>query len=85
MGMFDWIDYECVCPICRSKVDGFQSKDGVCELEHLKPQDVEEFYSSCKKCGSWLEFEKEKPNKYRLTVYKKSTNSEILYSKLKTF
>ena len=54
MGMFDWVDYECRCDICKAKVTGFQSKDGNCTLDHVSPFTVNEFYSSCSKCGSWI-------------------------------
>lgn len=56
MGMFDYIDYECNCPDCGAVVKGFQSKDGFCVMETLKPSDVKSFYSSCDKCKVWLEF-----------------------------
>lgn len=59
MGMFDWINYECVCPVCHGKVDGFQSKDNHCTLASLQPNDVDSFYSDCGKCGCWIEFERE--------------------------
>jgi len=47
MGMFDWVNYECVCPVCHNKVDGFQSDE------------VDNFYSSCRVCGAWIEFDAE--------------------------
>jgi len=56
MGMFDWIKYEMSCPKCRAKVKGFQSKDGPCILAELEYWEVDNFYSSCKGCGAWIEF-----------------------------
>ena len=56
MGMFDEIDYECDCPGCGEKVVCFQSKDADCMLDHLKPEDVNNFYSMCDNCQGWIEF-----------------------------
>lgn len=56
--MFDWVDYACTCDNCKSKVTGFQTKSGENILAIVKPNDVDEFYSSCKKCGLWIEFYK---------------------------
>jgi hypothetical protein len=58
VGMFDYINYECVCPVCRSKVTGFQSKGGDCQLDTLEPQQVSRFYSSCGNCGCWINFDR---------------------------
>ena len=86
MGMFDYIDYECVCPVCHNKVDSFQSKHGICELETLKPQEVNNFYSSCKKCGCWLEFTRVCDYSFTRTVYGAAQDGERkrLYDKTKT-
>ena len=54
--MYDNVDHECICPVCKSKVSGFQSKDGDCVLDALKVSQVANFYSSCHKCGCWIEF-----------------------------
>ena len=56
MGMFDYVNYECICPECGSDVIGFQSKDGECYLNHLNPLSVDNFYTSCDGCDSWIEF-----------------------------
>lgn len=79
MGNFDWVDYECICPICRNKVDGFQTKDGKCMLEKLKFSDVHKFYSYCNTCGCSIQFDKIK-DKYNITVYGKK--NKLLYKKL---
>lgn len=55
--MFDYVNYECVCPRCKNKVDGFQSKDGECTLGTIEPESVSNFYSSCGVCGAWIEFD----------------------------
>lgn len=56
MGMFDHIDFSCPCPFCEKEVSGFQSKDGPCQLETLKPWEVTNFYAGCRHCKSWIEF-----------------------------
>ena len=61
MGMFDWIKFQMDCPKCGTMVDGFQSKDGLCCLAELAYWEVDNFYSSCKKCGAWIEFTLKKP------------------------
>ena len=71
MGMFDYVNYDCACPICHSKVDGFQSKDGECVLDNLEPGEVDLFYAPCSKCGCWLEFSNEKKtnDEFIMTVH----------------
>ena len=69
MGMYDEIDYECTCPVCKEKVTGFQSKDGDCLLDTLSPKQVDNFYSNCRKCGCRVKLVKDdESGKYRRTV-----------------
>ena len=56
MGMFDYIKHEMDCPKCGDKVTGFQSKDGLCCLTELEYWEVDNFYTSCRNCGVWIEF-----------------------------
>ena len=56
MGMFDDIKFEINCPKCGERVTGFQSKDGPCRLLTLEYWEVDNFYSSCNKCGAWIDF-----------------------------
>ena len=81
MGMFDCIEYECVCPVCKKKVSGFQSKDRDCILDRMKPQDVDKFYSSCDTCGCWIEYHTE-GNKFRRKVFGKHREALAKYEKL---
>ena len=60
--MFDWVNYEMKCPKCKTKIDGFQSKDGECCLSMLEVGDVANFYSSCDTCNTWIEFQLDKKN-----------------------
>lgn len=50
MGMFDWVAYSTVCSKCGKVLNGFQSKDGPCELLTLHPSEVDYFYNWCD-CG----------------------------------
>lgn len=61
MGMYDDVEFEMNCPKCGSKVDGFQSKDGLCMLATLDFWEVNNFYSHCSKCKAWIEFNRKKP------------------------
>ncbi len=54
MGMFDYVEYEMPCPDCGVLVDNFQSKDGPCVLDTVSPCDVQEFYTTCPGCGTWI-------------------------------
>ncbi len=56
MGMFDWVDFKMDCPGCGKPVGGFQSKDGDCLLETVKPEAVGHFYTGCDNCDGWIEF-----------------------------
>ncbi len=66
MGMFDDIQHTMPCPLCGSKLTGFQSKDGYCSLQRLTPVELAaqadpglhygvEFYTSCGNCRTWVE------------------------------
>ncbi len=56
MGMFDYVSFEMDCPKCGSRVGGWQSKDGPCVMDTISPEEVADFYSSCDKCKTWIEF-----------------------------
>jgi hypothetical protein len=56
MGMFDYINYTMPCPMCPNKIGGIQSKDSGCNLETIPYWHVKNFYSSCDKCGCWVDF-----------------------------
>lgn len=66
MGMFDYVKYECVCPVCKNKVDGFQTKDKDCILDVIQPQSVDNFYTHCGTCGVWIEFYREDKINFRM-------------------
>lgn len=68
MGMFNWVDFECTCPVCRGKVDGFQTKDGDLCIATVKPKSVSNFYAPCGKCGCWIEFTRNDDGDFVRTV-----------------
>lgn len=68
MGMFDNIRFETECPNCKGKVNGFQSKSGECGMYLLEFWEVNNFYSSCPQCSTWIDYTiKQRPNR-RLTI-----------------
>lgn len=70
MGMFDWVEYECECPVCGKTLNEFQSKSGDCTLSRVKPEDVNKWYDFCNKCGAWVEFEWQKhPSKEPIMTF----------------
>ena len=56
MGMFDYIEHEANCRKCGEHLTGFQSKDGPCDLNTLRPEEVDSFYTNCSKCGERHDF-----------------------------
>jgi hypothetical protein len=66
--MFDYVNFECVCPVCKSNVSGFQTKDSDCLLETVEPSAVRHFYSSCSKCGCWINFYAKPVTNFTMTV-----------------
>ena len=61
MGLFNYVDYECDCPRCGQKIEGFQTKDGDPYLVTVNPWEVNNFYSGCKGCGVWIEYVRKTP------------------------
>ena len=73
MGMFNWVDYECTCPVCKSgKVSDFQTKEGLFDYENgptlLSKHDVSNFYGCCSKCHCWIEFTLIKNKKFTMVA-----------------
>lgn len=68
MGMFDYVNYECVCPVCHSKVTGFQSKSGESDLKTVEPTNVSNFYAACKQCGCWIDYKAKHTTEFTRTV-----------------
>lgn len=59
MGMFDEIKYEAPCWKCGELLIDFQSKDGECCGRKITPKSlgVGSFYSLCRKCQAWNEYD----------------------------
>ncbi len=60
MGMFDYVNYSCICPRCNGFIDSFQSKDGPCTLSNIEVSQVNEFYGECDDCGHYTKFKRKK-------------------------
>lgn len=70
MGMFDHITLKAPCGSCGKEIDGFQSKDSNCVLDHLNFWEVDNFYTNCNSCGSWNSYSrKDKRQPLPLTAY----------------
>ncbi len=75
MGMYDDIETpKIACPVCGKILTGFQSKDGDCSLSALQFYQVNNFYTSCKNCETWVEFNRKIPPKSPLSDYEMSMN-----------
>ena len=77
MGMFDDVNYECVCPVCHNKANGFQSKSGECLLDLVEPTEVDNFYTACQTCGCWISFTKKSEGVYERVVTGKGRDKAL--------
>lgn len=69
--MYDNIKWEEKCPHCGNIIDDFQSKDGPCAMFMLDYWDVKNFYSSCNKCGTSIEYTKKRERKVSIERFKR--------------
>jgi len=56
MGMFDYVNATINCPKCGTKITEFQSKSAGCNLLIVDPDTVNNFYTHCPQCDTWVEF-----------------------------
>ncbi len=68
MGMFDYVNFEFKCPVCGSKVDEFQTKDRDCTLSSYEFNQVDNFYSTCNNCETWIEFNLKEESRKKFTI-----------------
>lgn len=60
MGMFDYVNTPDIeCPECKEKLFDFQTKDKLCLLETVDYTEVDNFYTHCGSCKTWVEFKKD--------------------------
>ena len=55
MSMFDYVYVTVKCPNCGEDVDGFQTKEAGCTMEHLHWSEVNYCYTACEHCDCWIE------------------------------
>jgi len=72
MGMFDYVKFKIKCPNCGKLIDNFQSKDSVCLMNNLEFWEVDNFYSSCTYCNTWVEFTLKERKKRKISKYNKT-------------
>ena len=59
MGLFNDVVFKCECPKCGAVIGGFQTKDEINDmlgLSGVEPNSVRNFYSICRECKTWIEF-----------------------------
>ena len=54
--MFNYVNFIIKCPKCGSSIYDFQTKDGDLTLRTVEFFEVDNFYSSCDKCGVQIEY-----------------------------
>ena len=59
--MFDWVNFKAPCPVCGAEVTGWQTKSTDCTLSTVSPAEAGNWYTSCSKCGLWIEYNAERP------------------------
>ena len=65
MGMFDMVNFDMKCPECGELLNDFQTKDLNRCLQIVEIDDIYNFYTFCKNCKLWIEFNREKPKRKR--------------------
>ena len=72
MGMFDQVEVPPAynkCPFCDAELSDWQSKDGPCELKLLQYYEVDQFYTSCDSCSSWIQYDYTKRHNRTMSDY----------------
>lgn len=64
MGMFDYVDVggPVNCPECDEQLRDFQTKDGPRMLSRIHWTRVNNFYTTCVRCRTWVEFTRKPPH-----------------------
>jgi hypothetical protein len=75
--MFDWIMYQDNCPMCDKPLNGFQSKDGPCDMKMLQPEEVGKFHNRCEDdgCDTWINYQVISRNPLKVKVIDESKKS----------
>lgn len=56
MGLYNMVNFSTKCPKCGEPITDFQTKDGDLNCRTVDFFEVDNFYSSCDKCGTILEY-----------------------------
>ena len=59
MGMFDYVNFKANCPNCGEEETDWQTKQLEGWMEKVDPSLVNYFYTSCKNCKVWIEYNRE--------------------------
>ena len=68
MGMFDYVNFEYLCPTCNHVLTEFQTKDLTCDLVTVEILEIDNFYTGCKQCGTWTEFTRYDKNTFERQI-----------------
>jgi hypothetical protein len=68
----EWVKFEMPCPKCGTILKHWESKDRLWEDNSLEYWEVNNFYTECDNCKSFIEFNIKKPfisiDSYNMTV-----------------
>ena len=81
--MSDIVAVSMKCPQCGHIIKDFQSKDGLCTSSTLYYSEVDNFYTDCLHCGSWIDFHytgDKKLSDYQCTYKPKKGRTKIVTS-----
>lgn len=76
MGVFDYVDFEMPCPVCKAPLTNFQTKDGDVYMNTVDAFSVYEFGAWCDKCESEIDFFIKKAHPEKPVI--KRTLNEVL-------
>ena len=54
--MYDEINVDIKCPKCGANDVSWQSKNYLCNLDTIDPDKVQEFYTHCDKCNTFITY-----------------------------
>lgn len=69
MGMFDYVKADPVTCECGEVISSWQTKDLDCEMEEVSPDEVDNYYALCERCGIWHEFHRPKIKNLNPFIY----------------
>lgn len=84
MGLYNTVnDFSIPCPNCGKLLEDFQSKCGESCMNLVSTKEIDNFYTMCDTCRTWVEFDRKKdaPKKKKRELL---PNDPIEYFQMKT-